>query len=101
MTGSLVTTLISPQNITGFCLVQAIFDSSWWLSHPVEKYARKIGFHLPQGSRIPKKSVKPPPSFTVLPATFLPSKKNSQHALVGGFNPFEKYAHQNGFIFPK
>ena len=21
--------------------------------------------------------------------------------LVGGFNPFEKYARQNGFIFPK
>jgi len=23
------------------------------------------------------------------------------HYLVGGFNPFEKYARQNGFIFPK
>ena len=25
----------------------------------------------------------------------------SQSHLVGGFNPFEKYARQNGFIFPK
>ena len=25
----------------------------------------------------------------------------SLYFLVGGFNPFEKYARQNGFIFPK
>ena len=27
-------------------------------------------------------------------------QKNTKKTLVGGFNPFEKYARQNGFIFP-
>ena len=32
---------------------------------------------------------------------FGPPKTHGKNELVGGFNPFEKYARQIGFIFPK
>ena len=37
----------------------------------------------------------------IVPALWITGMHRIIANLVGGFNPFEKYARQNGFIFPK
>ena len=89
-----------PMNIGApfFCISFRVF---LWVFHLRDRQIYKAGctFHFTGG-----KCLSQGPGYSLdssSPTKTVKFASHLKHILVGGFNPSEKYARQNGFIFPK